>query len=147
MASIDYSKLRVLVVEDDAFTRDLIRKVLKDIGVRSLSESANGKDGLMEVVRTRPDIVFCDIHMAPMNGRQFLQAVRGIKVKDVNRTPVVFLTADADISHVRFAKEHQVNGYLVKPISLTKLRDAIDFAIGNANAQREQASIGGNGLS
>jgi two-component system, chemotaxis family, chemotaxis protein CheY len=62
MTTVDFSKLRILVVEDDAFTRQLIRKVLKDIGVRSISESANGKDGLMELVRTRPDIVFCDIH-------------------------------------------------------------------------------------
>jgi len=132
MISIDYSKLRILVIEDDAFTRDLIRKILKEIGVRFLSQSANGKDGLMEVVRTRPDIVFCDIHMAPMNGRQFLQAVRGIKVKDVNQTPVIFLTADADIRNVRFAKEHQVNGYIVKPISLAKLRDSINVAVGTS---------------
>ncbi len=134
MAGIDYSKLRILVVEDDGFTRSLIRKVLKDIGVRSVAESSNGKDGLMEVVRTRPDVVFCDIHMAPMNGRQFLQAVRGIKVKDVDKTPVIFLTADADIGHVRFAKEHNVSGYLVKPISLIKLRDSIDIAVSGREA-------------
>ena len=127
--AVDYSKLNILIVEDDNFTRSLIRKVLKEIGVRSISESSNGKDGLMEVVRTRPDIVFCDIHMAPMNGKQFLQGVRGIKVKDVDKTLVIFLTGDADLSTVRFAKEHNVNGYLVKPISLAKLRDSIDAVV------------------
>lgn len=125
MTTVDFSKLRILVVEDDAFTRQLIRKVLKDIGVRSISESANGKDGLMELVRTRPDIVFCDIHMAPMDGRMFLRGVRNIPVKGIDETPVIFLTADADITNVRFAKEHSVNGYVVKPISLSKLRDSI----------------------
>lgn len=75
--AVDYAKLSILIVEDDNFTRGLIRKVLKEIGVRSILESSNGKDGLMEVVRTRPDIVFCDIHMAPMNGKQFLQGLRG----------------------------------------------------------------------
>ncbi|WP_353859732.1 response regulator [Azospirillum formosense] len=127
--AVDYSKLSILIVEDDNFTRGLIRKVLKEIGVRSILESSNGKDGLMEVVRTRPDIVFCDIHMAPMNGKQFLQGVRGIKVKDVDKTPVIFLTGDSDLSTVRFAKEHNVNGYLVKPISLAKLRDSIDAVV------------------
>ncbi|AWJ87930.1 hypothetical protein TSH58p_30995 (plasmid) [Azospirillum sp. TSH58] len=127
--AVDYSKLSILIVEDDNFTRGLIRKVLKEIGVRSILESSNGKDGLMEVVRTRPDIVFCDIHMAPMNGKQFLQGVRGIKVKEVDKTPVIFLTGDADLSTVRFAKEHNVNGYLVKPISLAKLRDSIDAVV------------------
>lgn len=127
--TVDYAKLSILVVEDDLFTRNLIRKILRDIGVRSISDCSNGKDGLMEVVRTRPDIVFCDVHMAPMNGKQFLQGVRGIKVKDVDKTVVIFLTGDADLATVRFAKEHNVNGYLVKPISLAKLRDAIDAAV------------------
>lgn len=127
--TVDYAKLSILVVEDDLFTRNLIRKILRDIGVRSISDCSNGKDGLMEVVRTRPDIVFCDVHMAPMNGKQFLQGVRGIKVKDVDKTVVIFLTGDADLATVRFAKEHNVNGYLVKPISLAKLRDAIDAVV------------------
>lgn len=127
--TVDYAKLSILVVEDDLFTRNLIRKILRDIGVRSIADCSNGKDGLMEVVRTRPDIVFCDVHMAPMNGKQFLQGVRGIKVKDVDKTVVIFLTGDADLATVRFAKEHNVNGYLVKPISLAKLRDAIDAAV------------------
>ena len=55
--------------------------------------------------------------------------MRGIKVKDVDKTPVIFLTGDADLSTVRFAKEHNVNGYLVKPISLAKLRDSIDAVV------------------
>lgn len=42
---------------------------------------------------------------------------------------MIFLTGDADLSTVRFAKEHNVNGYLVKPISLAKLRDSIDAVV------------------
>jgi two-component system, chemotaxis family, chemotaxis protein CheY len=138
MATVDYTKLRVLVVEDDDFTRQLIRKTLKDIGVRSVSDTSNGKDGLLELMRTRPDIVFCDVHMQPMNGRQFLQTVRGMKIAQMAKTPVVFLTADSDIGTVKFAKEHQVNGYLVKPISLSKLRDSIAIAMASSDSARER---------
>ncbi len=138
--AIDYTKLTILVVEDDDFTRQLIRKVWKDIGVRSVAEKSNGKDGLLELMRTRPDIVFCDIHMEPMNGRQFLQTVRSSKLKDVDKTPIIFLTADADINTVKFAKEHNVNGYLVKPISLSKMRDAINIAVSSSEALRDRVS-------
>lgn len=124
--SINYGKITVLVVEDEEYTRSLICRLLFQIGVRSVGQAANGKDGLMEVVRTRPDIVFCDVHMEPMNGKLFLQGVRSIKVKGVNNTPVVFLTADSNAETVLFAKEHSVNGYLVKPVSLAQLKERID---------------------
>lgn len=130
--AIKFSHLNILVIDDDAFTRALIRRLLRDIGVRSISECDNGRDGLMEVVRARPDLVLCDVHMTPMNGKQLLQGVRNIKVKGVDRTPVVFLTGDSDLATVQFAKDHAVNGYLVKPVSLAKLRDAIETALASA---------------
>lgn len=129
MPSIDYTKLRILVVDDEPYTRDLIQRMLRELGVRFITLKSNGKDALMELVRTRPDIVFCDVHMEPMNGRQFLQGVRGIKVKGVDLTPVVFLTGDANIDTVAFAKAHNVNGYLVKPVSMKQLKDRIDVIV------------------
>ena len=126
MTTVDYAKLRVLVIEDESFTSDLICRLLKQVGVELISTATNGKDGLMETVRTKPDIVFCDVHMTPMNGKQFLQGVRGIKVKDVDKTAIVFLTGDSDSATVKFAIEHNVNGYLVKPVSYSRLKEAID---------------------
>jgi len=128
-ASVNYAKLRVLVVEDETYTSNLICRLLRQVGVEFISTATNGKDGLMETVRTRPGIVFCDVHMAPMNGKQFLQGVRSIKVKDVDKTAVVFLTGDSDADTVNFAIEHHVNGYLVKPVSLSRLKDAIDKVV------------------
>ncbi len=141
MATIDYTKLRILVIEDEDFTRQLIRKILKDIGVRSVAESPNGKEGLLELLRTRPDIVFCDIHMQLMDGRQFLQSVRALKIAEMAKTPVIFLTADAEMTTVKFAKEHQVNGYLVKPISLNKLRDAINMVASSSDVLRQRYGL------
>ena len=126
MADAPYHKLSVLLIEDEAYTRNLLRRMLAQIGVQSIIEQGNGKDGLMEIVRTRPDIVFCDIHMKPMNGLQVLEGVRGIKVKGVNETPVIMLTADSAEESVRAALKHNVNGYLVKPVSPAQLKERID---------------------
>jgi len=129
MASSIYPKISALVVEDDDYTRSLICRLLFQIGLRSVGQSSNGKDGLMELVRTRPDIVFCDIHMEPMNGKLFLQGVRNIRVKGVNETPIVFITGDSQVDTVLFAKEHGVDGYLVKPISLAQLKERLDVIV------------------
>jgi two-component system chemotaxis response regulator CheY len=128
--SVDYPKIGVLVVEDDSFTRALIRRMLNQIGVISVTEAADGDNGYREVLRVRPHVVFCDVDMQPTGGRAFLTKVRESAMTDVARTPVVFLTADAQRDTVLFAKAHQVSGYLVKPVSINDLKTRIDTALG-----------------
>lgn len=120
---VDWSKLKVLVVEDEDYTRNLTIQILRNIGVRSIGEAREGKAGLMEVVRTRPDIVLCDVHMQPMDGIGFLMGLREIKVQGVDATRVVMLTADANKDTVMLARTQAVVSYLVKPVSLAQLQE------------------------
>ena len=124
-----YAGVTVLVIEDEPNTRLLIKRLLLQIGIISVLEAGDGKAGLDEAMRTRPTMILCDVHMEPVDGRQFLKSLRGLKVRDLATTPVIFLTADAQTDTVLFAKEHQVNGYLVKPVSLTQLRARIDAVL------------------
>ncbi|MBL8688645.1 MAG: response regulator [Rhodospirillaceae bacterium] len=126
---IPYEKFVILVVEDEAHTRAVIKSLLRQIGVRSIVEAAEGKSGLDEVMRSRPHLVFCDVHMAPVDGFAFLKLLRQSKVESMRRTPVVFLTADSQRDTVMFAKEHQVSGYLVKPVSLGSLKTRLDAVL------------------
>ncbi len=121
-----YAGVTVLVIEDEGNTRLLIKRLLLQIGIISVVEAADGKAGLDEAMRTRPTIILCDVHMEPVDGRAFLKTLRGLKVRDLANTPVIFLTADAQTDTVLFAKEHNVNGYLVKPVSLTQLKTRVD---------------------
>ena len=124
-----YKDVTVLIVEDEATTRAGIRSQLRQIGIRTIVEAADGKAGLAEVARTRPTLVLCDVHMQPMDGRQFLKLVRTVKVDWVRNIPIVFLTADTKAETVAFAKEYQVNGYLVKPVLLADLKARIDAVL------------------
>jgi len=124
-----YQGVSVLIVEDEPTTRTTIRGQLRQIGIRTVSEAADGKAGLSELARTRPTFVLCDVHMTPVDGRQFLKMVRLTKVDWVKNIPIIFLTADANPETVAFAKEFQVNGYLVKPISLNDLKSRIDAVL------------------
>jgi two-component system chemotaxis response regulator CheY len=127
-----YSDLTVLVIDDDTGTRQLIKKMLQLMGVRSIAEANEGKTGLAEVVRTHPDLVLCDVHMGPVDGQDFLRLVRDSKIEWVRKLPVIFLTADATPDTVRQAKEHEVDGYLVKPVSAEDLKKRIDSSLSRA---------------
>ena len=121
-----YKGVTVLVVEDEQMTRAGIRNQLRQIGIPTIIEAADGKAGLNEIARTRPTLVLCDVHMKPVDGRQFLKMVRTVKVEWVRNIPIIFLTADAKPETVTFAKEFQVNSYLVKPVTLSDLKSRID---------------------
>jgi two-component system, chemotaxis family, chemotaxis protein CheY len=123
---IDYKKLKILLVEDELHTRILIKSLLHQIGIGVIIEAANGRDGLVEVLREQPHLVLCDIHMKPVNGLEFLQKLREIEGAQLRKTPVIFLTADAQRDTVLFAKEHLINGYIVKPPSLATVKSHID---------------------
>ena len=105
---VDWTKLKVLIVEDEDYTRDITTQILRNIGVRSIAEAHDGKAGLLQVVRTRPDIVL---------------GLREIKVQGVDATRVVMLTADANKDTVLLARMQAVVSYLVKPVSLMQLKE------------------------
>ena len=130
MTEIDYGTVRVLVVEDEEFTRKIIRTLLHQLGVRLYHEAIEGRAGLLEVLRVRPHLVLCDIHMKPVDGLQFLKSLREAKIPAIAKTPVVFLTSDSQTDTVLLAKEQSVDGYLVKPVSLAQLKRKIDGVLG-----------------
>ena len=132
--AIPYDEISVLIVDDEQFARQIVRNLLIQIGIRRIHEAPDGKAGLLELLRVKPSMVLCDVHMKPVDGRQFLKTVRETKVARVAATPVIFLTADALPDTVQFAKEHNANGYLVKPVSLAQLKQRVDAVIVAAEA-------------
>lgn len=127
--SRDYSTLKVVVIEDEAFTRQLIAQELRQVGIRKIHQAADGGSGLQMVALIRPDIVFCDIHMEPVDGLKFLEALRAVRIHAIAGTPVVFLTADAEEQTVFSARDLKVDGYLVKPVSPADLKKRIDALV------------------
>lgn len=129
MVAIDYSRLNILLIEDESYTRVITRRILNQIGVSSVAEARNGEEGLNETLRARPDIIFCDINMAPINGFEFVERLRAISEHDLDKTWVVMLTADNNFESRITAERHLVAGYLVKPVSVNQIREQIDQVV------------------
>ncbi len=81
---------RVLVVEDDADMREVLRRRLEKEGW-AVSEAANGREALERVAESRPELILLDLMMPEMDGFQFLEEVR--KQEEWRSIPVVVVTA------------------------------------------------------
>ena len=87
---LDKSRRKVLIVEDDAATRDVVRRVLKK-GGWTIAEAENGLVGLERLSEGRPDIILLDLMMPEMDGFEFLSRVRAND--DWRNLPVIVVTA------------------------------------------------------
>lgn len=85
----------VLIVDDDATTRSMLRRVLERQGWTIL-EAANGAEGLEQVVAQQPAAVLLDLMMPELNGFEFLDALRDLNLNP--SPPVIVLTAKS-LSH------------------------------------------------
>jgi len=122
--------LKVLLVEDDFADTKLIQRalqrhphvsevVVRNSPVRTLMELSSG--------RIRPALIFLDISMPGMNGFQFLDALRRIRI--MGETPVVFLTSSAFVNDVGRAIRSSARDYIVKPDTFEELETKLDVAI------------------
>ena len=109
------SDSRVLVVDDDADIRLLVRTLLERTGV-AVNEAANGRDGMREFHASRPDLVILDVSMPELDGWQMLERIR-----DMSDVPVLMLTARGDeLERVR-GLQSGADDYVVKPFGRQEL--------------------------
>lgn len=130
MPDVSFPALRIVVIEDESFTRNLILRGLRQLGVTKIHEATDGGEGLKVVATVRPNLVLCDIHMEPVDGLGFLENLRRLPIAAIAATPVVFLTGDSEQRTVLAARQLQVNGYLVKPVSVAQLQKRIEAVLG-----------------
>jgi CheY-like chemotaxis protein len=112
---------RILVVDDDRSTRQLIRLQLRSAG-HSVETAANGAAALERVGRRRFDLVLLDVWMPGMDGLEMLARLRDAP----SRPKVVVMTAD-DTSEtlLRAVREHAFR-YVTKPIEPKELLSLVD---------------------
>lgn len=119
----DSRPLRVLVVDDVAVNRELLRTILTSCG-HEIHEAAGGTEAIEAALATPFDIILMDVHMPGVDG---LAATRAIRANaGVNaHTPIVALTADARPEQVVECNKAGMNAYLTKPISVVALLTAM----------------------
>jgi CheY-like chemotaxis protein len=113
--------VRVLLVDDDAENRRLLRRLLEDWDLDVVGEAADGMAGVELAGKLVPDVVLMDVEMPIMDGIEATKIITGA----LPRTRVVLLTAHHDRFLQRKAEEHGASDYLLKEGSAVLIRDAI----------------------
>ena len=114
--------LKILVVEDDADTRDLLATLLAEHGAIPTT-TANARDGMTAVRRTTPDVLVCDIAMPGDDGYTFISQVRS--TLDGAHVPALALTAYARAEDRDRALKAGFDLHLSKPVEPKELVAAV----------------------
>jgi signal transduction histidine kinase/CheY-like chemotaxis protein len=114
---------RILVVDDVAVNRELVRAMLQAVG-HEVSEAAGAAEALRLTACERFDLILMDLQMPQVDG---FAAARAVRAQDsANRdTPIIALSADVLPEHVDAAIRAGMNGHIGKPISPVELLGAI----------------------
>ena len=121
-----FEDLCVLIIEDSAYIRNLVRQMLYGIGITCVHEAADGIEGLVHVTRKDVDVILCDLGMEPMNGVGFVESLRKLEDKAVNQLPVIVLTVHDEVSWVEDVAKLGIDGYLLKPVSMGQLKERLE---------------------
>jgi len=122
------TSLKILVVDDFATMRRIMKNILKQLGYTNITEADDGTTALEELKRGSFDLIISDWNMPKMTGLDLLKLVRSDSVyKDI---PFLMVTAEAQKQNVIEAVQAGVSNYVVKPFTAEAIADKLDKIIG-----------------
>ena len=111
--------IKVVAVDDDADTRDLLRAILERSGADTTVVSS-GQEALEAIKKLRPDILVCDLAMPKMDGYELLKKVRGL-VQEVGWLPSIAFTASARSEDRARSRRAGFQAHIAKPVNSNEL--------------------------
>lgn len=115
------SAINILIADDIAAMRTILRRELFKFGYDNITEASNGEQALEKLQLHKFHLALLDINMPIKNGLDVLREIRA-KHPDVF---VVMISADSSVDHIKATLELGVNGFVVKPYSSTKISSLI----------------------
>ncbi len=116
--------IKVLVVDDMATMRRIIKSLLDQLGFKNIDEAEDGAVALQKLKSGNYDLVITDWNMPNMTGLELVQEIRkDPQLKDI---PVLMVTAEAKKENVIAAIKAGVNNYIVKPFTAETLKEKLE---------------------
>jgi two-component system cell cycle response regulator len=113
---------RILVADDNAVSRELIREVLQKDNYEVI-EASDGREALEKLRQDPPDLALLDIQMPVLDGKAVIQELRADP--RFSQLPVVALTAYAMRGDRERALSLGFNAYITKPINIPQFRAGV----------------------
>ncbi len=118
------TSIKVLIVDDFATMRRILKNILKQLGFKNLVEADDGTSA-WEVLQSQSiDLIISDWNMPKMTGLELLKKVRASD--NYKRTPFLMVTAEAQKQNVIEAVQAGVSNYVVKPFTAEAISDKLE---------------------
>ncbi len=121
---------RILVADDNAASRDLLRYLLRGPG-REILDARDGHEALAGIERHQPDVVLLDIQMPALDGYEVVARLR--RDPRFRSVPVIAVTAQAMVGERERSLAAGFNEYMTKPVDGAALRRTVDRLLAARN--------------
>lgn len=111
----------VLIVDDDALMREMLKGILRSEQYQVVGEAGNGEDAIALCASLKPKVVLLDIHMPKMDGLQVLAAIKQAQPE----VKVIMVSADAAMDKVTEAVQKGAVGFVIKPFNAARVLDKL----------------------
>ena len=125
VAAASLRRMRVLAAEDNRTNQLVFRKMIRDMSI-DLTFANNGLEAVDLYRSLDPDLIFMDISMPEMDGKDAARAIRGIEAGTGRHVPIVALTAHAMDGDDTAILAAGIDRYLTKPLRRTAITDALE---------------------
>lgn len=116
--------MSILVVDDFATMRRIIKNVLRQLGFNNIEEADDGSRALLMMKQAHYDFIISDWNMPNMSGLEFLKAIRADE--QFKNTPFLMVTAEAMKENIVEAVKAGVSNYIVKPFSAEIMKEKMN---------------------
>ncbi len=120
--------MKVLVVDDFATMRRIVKNILTQLGYKNIIEADDGSTAVDILKNEKVDMIISDWNMPKMTGLELLKHVRADA--DMANTPFIMVTAEAQQDNIILAVKAKVSQYIVKPFTAETLGEKIDKIFG-----------------
>lgn len=120
MEKKDYSKKRILLVEDNKMNMEIVEEILRPTGAQ-LDKAYNGLEAVHILMESEPEtyqLVLMDVKMPVMSGYEATEQIRGSGRDDLAILPIVAMTANAFLDDIRASEQAGMSDHLSKPIDM-----------------------------
>lgn len=116
--------IRILIVDDFATMRRILKNILKQIGFVNIFEADDGTTALEEIKKNGFDLIISDWNMPKMTGIELLKAVRSNP--ELKNIPFLMITPEVQEQNIIELTQNETPHYIVKPFTTEQLAEKIE---------------------
>ena len=142
---MEHNNVKILIADENAMQRQVLREALKGAGYRNIEEVSNGEDALVRINHTHPDIALVDLCLSKLDGIGVLRNSKQINFGADRPTSFVVFSVFANRNTFLEAANAGAELCLMKPYNMASLCEHLDSILRNREMEIDETDKSGSG--